>query len=154
MMYHNTHNIKNVNYWVWDYVRFSMLCLEGTRLKYITEAEAKAWTRMLAPRLRATFHGWDDLWHNFLIARWFWSAQDKLWMQKQSELVDIIDNLLKEPSSPAISIDWNTPLSSIDTCSFVEAVASLQLKDENGVIIGVDELNNIIQSHLNITEPK
>ncbi|WP_340614338.1 DUF1266 domain-containing protein [Xenorhabdus thailandensis] len=152
MMYNNTQNIQNMDYWVWDYVRFSMLCLEGSRLKYITPDEAKTWTRMLAPRLRKTYRNWADLWHTFLISRWFWAAQDKAWMQNQSNISDIIDNLLKEKDSPANMISWDAQLSSTDTLPFAKAVASLQLKDENGEIVSTDEVNKILQLYLNITD--
>ncbi|REF25592.1 uncharacterized protein DUF1266 [Xenorhabdus cabanillasii] len=150
MMYHNTNDIQNVKYLAWDYVRFSMLCLEGARLKYITKEEAKAWTRMLAPRLRKTYTGWGDLWHHLFITRWFWSAQDKQWTSSQSDYLAIVNNLLQKKGSPATTIKWGSPLSSTDTTSFAEAVASLQLEDEDGVIAGVDELNKVIKSHLNL----
>ncbi|OKP00297.1 DUF1266 domain-containing protein [Xenorhabdus eapokensis] len=150
MMYHNTNNIQNVDYLAWDYVRFSMLCLEGARLKYITAEEAKAWTRMLAPSLRKTYTSWADLWHQLFITRWFWSAQDTQWTSSQSHYLAIVDNLLQDKGSPANTINWNVPLSSSDTTSFAEAVASLELEDEDGVVVGVNELNEIIQSNLNI----
>ncbi|WP_338804536.1 DUF1266 domain-containing protein [Xenorhabdus griffiniae] len=152
MMYNNINDIQNVKYLSWDYVRFSMLCLEGCRLKYITETEAKSWSLMLAPLLREIYSGWDDLWHHFIITRWFWSAQDDKWTRSQSMYSSIVDELLQENGSPATTIEWNTPLPPIDTLSFAEAVASLQLADEDGEIFSVEALNETIQSYLNITD--
>ncbi|CDG21146.1 protein of unknown function [Xenorhabdus poinarii G6] len=163
MMYHNTHDIQNMEYLAWDYVRFSMLCLEGARLKYITKEEAQSWTRMLAPRLRKMYTGWDDLWHHLFITRWFWSAQDKQWTSSQSDYLAIVDNLLQDKSSPVNVIQWDVPLSSTDTTSFSEALVSLQLpksmvtlelEGDDDVTVGVDELNEIIRAHLNISPPK
>jgi hypothetical protein len=150
-MYHNTQNIQNIKYQALDYVRFSMLCLEGARLKYITENEAKTWTLMLVPHLREVFQGWDELWHHYLMTRWLWTAQEK-YLSAQPELSKHIDNLLKDKDSPAKAIEWYTPLSLVDTRSFAEAVASLNWKNEQGEIAGVDELNEIIKSYLDITD--
>ncbi|MBD2801851.1 DUF1266 domain-containing protein [Xenorhabdus sp. M] len=153
IMHSNTNNIQNINYWAWDYVRFSMLCLRGVKLQYLTEEEARAWTRMLAPRLREIYTGWDDLWHHFITTRWFWSNEQEPWQSSASDYLDVIHQLLQDKGSVANAISWDTPLFSTDTQSFAEALASIQqIKNEDGEIADVNEANRIIRWHLKMTE--
>jgi hypothetical protein len=126
--------------------------MQGARMQYITPDEAKTWTRMLAPPLRKKYRNWNELWNSFVISRWIWISQDEEWMPSQLKFEGIVDNLPKEKDSPAKAIDWNAPLSSVDTLPFAKAVAELKLKNEQGEIAGVDELNEIIKSYLNITD--
>ncbi|MDE9463288.1 DUF1266 domain-containing protein [Xenorhabdus bovienii] len=153
MMHNNTNDIQNVNYWAWDYVRFSMLCLRGIKFRYLTEEEAKAWTRMLAPRLREIYTGWDDLWQHFITTRWFWSNEQEPWQSSASDYLAAIHQLLQDKHSPANVIAWDTPLSSTDTLSFAEALVSIQqIKNEDGELADVDEVNSVIRWHLKMTE--
>ncbi|PHM41418.1 hypothetical protein Xszus_01106 [Xenorhabdus szentirmaii] len=128
MMYNNENDIQNIQYLAWDYVRFSMLCLNGCKLQYISEQEAKNWTLMLALLLRRIYGGWDNLWYHFALTRWFWASTDEDWAECQMEYVNIIRALLNDENSPANAVDWNSDLSPIETHSFAQALTEVLAK--------------------------
>ncbi|MBD2779801.1 DUF1266 domain-containing protein [Xenorhabdus sp. 38] len=128
MMYDNENDIQNIQYLAWDYVRFSMLCLNGCKLQYISEQEAKNWTLMLAPLLRRVYGGWDNLWYHFALTRRFWASTDEDWAECQMEYVNIIRALLNDENSPANAVDWNSDLPPIETHSFAQALTEVLAK--------------------------
>ncbi len=150
VMYHNINEAQSLKYFPTDYHTFIKHCLAGCRLKYITEAEAKAWANMLAPFFRETFNGWGDVWHSYVMNYWFFIGYDKTFKQIEPTYRAIINVLLKEMCSPINTIKWNAPLPPVETFSFAEAVAGLNVKNQSGRIMDVDEVNNIIRKHLNM----
>ncbi|AOM40850.1 hypothetical protein A9255_09750 [Xenorhabdus hominickii] len=152
MMYNNENDIQNIQYLSWDYVRFSMLCLNGCKLQYITEQEAKNWTLMLAPLLRMVYSGWDDLWYNFTLTRWFWASTDEDWAECQSEYIDIIRALLNDQDSPTISIDWNSDLPPIETHSFAQALTEVLTEQNPDAEVDFNEVHETIRSQVRADE--
>ncbi|WP_222943030.1 DUF1266 domain-containing protein [Xenorhabdus sp. PB62.4] len=150
VMYHNINEAQSLKYFPTDYHTFIGNCLAGCRLKYITEAEAKAWANMLAPFFRETFSGWGDVWHSYVMNLWFFVGYDKELKQMEPTYRAIINVLLKEMCSPINTIRWDAPLPPVETFSFAEAVAGLNVKSASGRVMDVDEVNNIIRKHLNM----
>ncbi|WP_340609581.1 DUF1266 domain-containing protein [Xenorhabdus bharatensis] len=148
MMYNNENDIQNIQYLAWDYVRFSMLCLNGCKLQYITEQEAKNWTLMLAPLLRMVYSGWDDLWYNFALTRWFWASTDEGWAECQSEYISIIRALLNDPNSPTIAIDWNSELPPIETHSFAQALTEVLAEQNPNGEVNFNEVHDAIREQV------
>src|SRR5439155_13481326 len=60
----------------WDYSRYIALCRWGYRAGYFTEDEAWRYIMPAARLLQATFRSWQDLGHNYLIGREYWSSDE------------------------------------------------------------------------------
>ncbi|PHM51971.1 DUF1266 domain-containing protein [Xenorhabdus sp. KK7.4] len=153
MMYDNENDIQNIQYLAWDYVRFSMLCLNGCKLQYITEQEAKNWTLMLAPLLRMVYSGWDDLWYHFALTRWFWASTDEGWAECQSEYIGIIRALLNDPNSPTVEINWNSELPPIETHSFAQALTEVLAEQNPDAEVNFNEVHDAIREQVRADEP-
>ncbi|PHM45787.1 hypothetical protein Xmau_00175 [Xenorhabdus mauleonii] len=150
MMYNNENDIQDIQYVAWDYVRFSMLCLNGCKLQYISEQEAKNWALMLAPLLRMVYSGWDNLWYHFALTRWFWASTDGDWAECQSEYVNIIRALLNDENSPTNVIDWNSDLPPTETHSFAQALTEVLAKQNPD--IDFNEVHEAIREQVRADE--
>lgn len=131
MMSTNRMNIQNTKYIIWDLCRFSKLCLEGCQQGYITQQEAQTWSLMSASMLRRIYDGWEDMWKNFIAARWFWASGDQDWVSSHQAFSDAIQDILNAEDTLATEENWLMELPPLDLMSFSRAVAGLGfMKDD------------------------
>lgn len=101
-------NLKGKGIYGWDYIRYIGLCRWGALAGYLSDDEA--WQKIMpaARKLQKHFGSWSELGRNYLIGRRFWSRAQTV--EDGLQLNRIYEWLLKEPTSPWVTVPWNTDL--------------------------------------------
>lgn len=92
----------------WDYARYVALCRWGWLAGYLQEEESWQFMLPAAREMQAVFESWNDLGHNYLIGRWFWSLRQTHHVGRLYG--DAFDELLQNPSSPWRQLPWELNL--------------------------------------------
>lgn len=149
MMSTNRMNIQHVKYLIWDLCRFNKLCLEGCQQGYITQQEAQTWSLMSASMLRRIYDGWEDMWKNFIAARWFWASGDQDWVSSHQAFTDVIQNILNAEDTLATEENWIMDLPPLDLTSFSRTVAGLGLM-KNDIPMTLSEIEETISQRITL----
>jgi hypothetical protein len=91
----------------WDYGRYVALCGWGYVTGYLSENEA--WSKIMpaARLLQGSFDSWAALGENYVVGREFWSLKQT----RGDTTRNCLKELLSDPASPWVMLDWNTDLS-------------------------------------------
>ncbi|QAV24102.1 DUF1266 domain-containing protein [Proteus hauseri] len=149
MMSTNRMNILNGKYLIWDFCRFSKLCLEGCKQGYITQQEAQTWSLMSASMLRRVYDGWEDMWKNFIATRWLWASGDQDWVSSHQTFSDTIQNIINAEGTLATEENWLMNLPPLDLMSFTRTVAGLGLMKEDKPMT-LDEIEEVISQRITL----
>ncbi len=93
------------NMMAWDFVRIINLCRNGFDAKYLTEKEALEIIMKTARTIQPCFNSWKELSVSYQFGRYVWGGDDQYEILK-----DEMNDLLTDPKSPWVVLDWNMKL--------------------------------------------
>ncbi len=89
----------------WDYVRIINLCRNGFDAGYFTKKEALDIAGKAARVIQPRYRSWRELSISYQFGRYVWGGDDQYDILKEE-----MDDLLSDPESPWVKLDWNMKL--------------------------------------------